>query len=41
MRRVRWPLLVLLASVPLVVSSCAPRCYDREFRGGGVVRVCR
>ena len=34
-------LLIVLASVLLVLSSCAPRCYDREFRGGGVVRVCR
>jgi|GEM_PF-4470865 len=44
MRRFGFPLLVVvLASVLLVLSSCQPvaRCYDREFRGGGVIRVCR
>jgi len=43
MRRCWFPLLVVvLSAVLLVLSSCQPsRCYDREFRGGGVIRVCR
>lgn len=43
MRRCWFPLLLIVVlSVLVVLTSCtAPRCYDREFRGGGVVRVCR